>query len=688
MSATGTSASIVDLERALEREPRNAELAKLLGNACKEAGDLRRAVKCYRQALQASPAHEGALYNLGLVLHELNELEEAEAAFTRLLALAPSDVEALAHLGAIQTTRGRFGDAMTTLTAAWRLAPGDTGVAKWLTRAYDQQGGALIDQERLDEAIAHYEAALRDLPEAAQLHNGLGCALLLRGRLDEALVRLRSALALEPDLVGAHHNLGYAYSQKGDHAKAIEAFQAALALRPDDAAIREGLLFQMQNVCDWSRFDELCALQRASAPDPDQNVSPFSLQSLPVLPAEQLQCARNYARRQAARVAEARGHLAFRFEPGPRHRLRIGYLSADFRDHVMAYVMGEVYALHDRSRVEIVAYSYGPDDGSDMRRRLRRSFDRFVDIGGLSDARAASAIHADKVDILVDLQGYTQHARCGIPALRPAPVQASYMGYAGTMAAPFIDYLVADRFVIPPTLAANYGEKIVHLPGSYYVMDRRRPPLAAPARSQLGLPDGAFVFCCFNQAYKILPEVFARWMRVLGAVQGSVLWLLESNPWMQENLRREARIRGVDPGRLVFAPRAAPDLHLARVAAADLFLDTRPYNAHTTATDALWRGVPVLTWPGETFPSRVAGSLLTAAGMPELIVDSGEDYEALAIALARDPPRLLALRAKLDSARASGALFDTAAFTRHLEFAYERMWQNHQSGHGPQAIEI
>jgi protein O-GlcNAc transferase len=649
------------------------------------------------------------------VLHELNRLEEAEQTFDRARQLAPQDVEVLAHLGAIQCKRARYADAESSLRAALRLAPGDPGLWIWLARAQqqsgrreqaadayrralaldarsdeavDELGGIYLEEGKLDEAIEHYGNALRSLPGVARVHNGFGCALLLRGRVDEALAQLRRAVELQPDLAGAQHNLGNAYSLRGDHLQAIGAFEAALALRPDDAAVREGLLFEMQNVCDWMRFDELCALQRASAVDPAQRVSPFSLLSIPSSPAEQLQCARNFGLRQEAQVAEARERLAFRFAPGPRERLRIGYLSADFHDHVTPYVMVEMFELHDRSRVEIVAYSYGPDDGSAMRARLLRAFDRFTDIGGLSDTQAAAAVHADSVDILVDLKGYTQHARTGITALRPAPVQVSYMGYAGTMAARFIDYFVADRFVVPPQQAAHYGEKLVYMPATYYVNDRKRPRAAMPRRSELGLPGDAFVFCCFNQTYKILPDVFVCWMRLLGAVPGSVLWLLETNRWAQENLRRQAHARGIDPARLVFAPRISPELHLARIAAADLFLDTRPYNAHTTATDALWVGVPVLTWPGETFPSRVAGSLLTALAMPELIVDSGDAYEALALDLARDPSRLRALRAKLDAMRSSTALFDTAAFTRNLETAYERMWQQYLAGRPLQAIEL
>lgn len=664
----------------------DAQAAVSQGNASKAAGDLQRAAECYRQALQASPSHEAALYNLGLVLHEMNELQEAEAAFARLRALAPGDVEALAHLGAIQTRRGRLGEAIETLRAARRLAPADAGVSAWLERAYDGQGGAYLAQERLEEAIAHYLGALEDL-DGARLRNGLGCALLLRGRVDEALEQLRRAVALDPELAGAQHNLGNAYSLKGEALSAIEAFQAALAQRPHDAAVREGLLFEMQNVCDWSRFDELCRLQRAAAVDPAQNVSPFSLLSIPSTPAEQLACARNWGRRQAARAA-AGGAAPFRFAPGPRERLRIGYLSADFHDHVTAYVMAEMLELHDRRRVECIAYSYGPDDASSMRARIVRSFDRFVDVAPLGDAAAAAAIHADGVDILVDLKGYTQHARTGIMALRPAPVQVNYIGYPGTMAADFIDYFVVDRRVVPPGREADHGEQLVYMPSVYFAMDNLRPRPPALTRAQCGLPAEGFVYCCFNQSYKILPDVFAAWMRLLAAMPGSVLWLLETNRWVADNLRREAQRAGIDPARLVFGARLSSEAHLARLAAADLVLDTRPYNAHTTAADALWMGVPVLSWPGETFASRVAGSLLASLGLHEMIAGSAQEYEALALALARDPARLERQRAQLRRAWTSAPFYDTRTYMRQLETAYERMWQNLLDGRGPRPIEL
>ncbi|MGH8742575.1 MAG: hypothetical protein ACREUN_16755, partial [Burkholderiales bacterium] len=345
----------------------------------------------------------------------------------------------------------------------------------------------------------------------------------------------------------------------------------------------------------------------------------FSLLLIPSTPEEQLQCARNYSARLERAVTRERGRLGFRFDRRPGSKLRIGYLSGDFRDHPAAYLIAELIELHDRGRFEIAAYSYGPNDGSAIRARLARAFDRFVDLSALSHADAASRIHGDRTDILLDLTGYTSRARAEILALRPAPVQVNFLGYPGTMGAGFIDYLISNRFMTPASHAAHFSEKLVLLPGSHQVNDRQRAVAETQPRAKLGLPEKAFVFCCLNQTNKILPDVFATWMRLLLGTPSSVLWLVDNGSLATGNLRAEAEKRGVPPERLVFAPRVPIAQHLARLRAADLFLDTLPYNAHSTTSDALWVGLPVLTCVGNTFTSRMAGSMLNLIGLPELI---------------------------------------------------------------------
>ena len=449
--------------------------------------------------------------------------------------------------------------------------------------------------------------------------------------------------------------------------------------------------------CEWQEFDAW--LPRALQALSDRDVaalSPFHLLSLPgITAAQQHACATRWMADRLHASAADRARLAAEFAaaaarraPGadgmPR-RIRIGYLSCDFHQHATALLMVEMLEAHDRGRFELHAYSYGADDGRGMRQRLQRPFARFNDIGALDDLQAARAIHADGIDILVDLKGYTAGTRTALLGYRPAPVQVSFLGYPGTLGGAFCDYLVSDRFVTPAGAAADYSEALACMPHSYQPHGRRAAIGSVPTREAAGLPGEGLVLCCFNQAYKFTPAVFDIWCALLAQAPGSVLWLLRSEQ-AEGNLRREAMQRGIAPQRLVFAPDLPQDAHLARLQLADLVLDTLPYNAHTTASDALWAGVPLVTCAGQTFASRVAGSLLHAVGLPELVTHSLNEYAALAAALVADPPRLRALRARLARQRLAAPLFDVAAYTRGLEALYAQMWQRHCDGLPPQAL--
>jgi protein O-GlcNAc transferase len=384
-----------------------------------------------------------------------------------------------------------------------------------------------------------------------------------------------------------------------------------------------------------------------------------------------------------------RAPLARERSVAERGRIRVAYLSADFRGHATAYLMAGLFKQHDRSRFEIIGVSFGADDGSDMRAQLAGSFDQFLDVSAQGDREVAELLRQRGVDIAVDLKGHTEAGRPGILAYRPAPVQVTYLGYPGPLGLDFIDYVVGDKVILPLDQQPFYAEKFVHLPGTYQVNDSQRViATRAPTRAELGLPSDAFVFCCFNHTWKITPAMFDIWMRLLRSVDGSVLWLFQSNDPACANLRKEAQARGIDPARLVFAPFRDQAEHLARIACADLFLDTLPCNAHTTASDALWAGVPVLTALGETFAGRVAASLLHGVGLPELITESLPEYEALARKLATDPALLQSLRRKLAHNRSRCALFDTARFTRHLESAYTTMWEIARRGEGPRSFAV
>lgn len=446
--------------------------------------------------------------------------------------------------------------------------------------------------------------------------------------------------------------------------------------------------------CEWQDFDQWQPRALSHLADPDvAALSPFPLLSLPGINAtHQRSLAARWMAQRLRASAEARRELVVEFAArapvpaAPGGALRIGYLSNDFQQHATAWLMVEMLEAHDRQRVECHAYSYGADDGHGMRQRLQASFAQFHDITALDDLQAARAIHADGIDILVDLKGYTAGTRTSVLTYRPAPVQVSFLGYPGTLGGSFCDYLVSDRFITPVHAAGDYSEALACMPHSYQPRGRQAAIGEPPTRASQGLPDEALVLCCFNQAYKFTPDVFDVWCRLLDAAPDSVLWLLRDER-AEGNLRREALQRGVSPHRLVFAQPLPQSEHLARLPLADLVLDTLPYNAHTTASDALWAGVPVLTCAGDTFASRVAGSLLHAVGLPDLVTDSLAAYAALGLALVSEPWRLECLRAQLAAQRPTAPLFDVQGYTRNLEALYQGMWARHAAGLPPQALD-
>jgi protein O-GlcNAc transferase len=445
------------------------------------------------------------------------------------------------------------------------------------------------------------------------------------------------------------------------------------------------LSYLSKQICDWSALADLDRRIVEAVRGGVAGVTPFTTVIGPSTPADQLRAARSHLRSMKIEALPP-------IHRGQRHRherIRVGYLSADFHDHATSYLMAGLFERHDRAKFEISAYSFGPDQKDQSRARLMKAFDRFFDIRPLRDVDAARLLAAHEIDIAVDLKGYTGGARPAILAHRPAPIQVSYLGYPGTMGADFIDYVVADPITVPIDEQAFFTEKIVHLPDCYQANDRERPIAErTPSRAECGLPERGFVFASFNSGLKLTPAFFDIWMRLLKTVPNSVLWLLRDNPWVEANLRREATARGVSPERLVFAPRETLADHLARNRLADLFLDTLPYNAHTTASDALWAGLPVVSCIGTTFAGRVAASLLSAVGLPELITRSLEEYEALARHLASDPARLAGIRAKLVRNRLTTPLFDTDRFRRHLEAAYLEMWRIQQRGEKPRAFAV
>jgi protein O-GlcNAc transferase len=528
-------------------------------------------------------------------------------------------------------------------------------------------------------AEACFEEILQYQANNAIYWYNLGNAQRELGKVKSALASFMQSIQLDPTDADAHNNLGNIQRELVQIDKAIASYAQALQLNPHLHHALAHLVHQKQHMCDWAGLDEqVKQLRDWVMHEPTAQISPFAFIGMPGTTAlEQKQCASNWANNLYKDMSATR--MAMNLDIGglqsSAKKLKIGYLSADFRLHPLAFLISELIEKHDRTQFEIVAYSYGADDKTPERKRLQKAFDDFVDIRGLNDQEAAKKIHDDGVHILVDLTGYTQTSRTGIVALKPAANHINWLGFAGSMGElngkPLFDYIIADKTIAPNQ--ADFSEKVLYLP-CYQPNDSSRPIFKASGKpstkASQHLPEESFVFCCFNQTFKITPDVFAVWMRLLKLAPNSVLWLLECNPWAKENLQGEAALAGVDVKRLIFAPRVPIVEHLARHVLADLFLDTLPYNAHTTASDALWMGLPVLTCMGNTFASRVAASLLNSVQLPELITNSLQEYELKALDFAQNPTKILQIKQKLDAETSKSKLFDTAQFAKDIEQQY------------------
>ena len=672
-SAGRLEAAEASFSRALVLAPNDADTHNNLGLVYERQGQPDKAASCYRQALALKPDHIHALSNLGNVLRELGLLEEAAASCEKALALRPDFSDALVNLGNVRAVQSRPEEAQALYERALRIHPANADALRNL-------GALLRAQGRMKEALVCYRKGLEANPGQAELHHDLGTALRDSGDIDAAIAAYQKAITIDPLAVHTYYNLAETLKVPGRFDEAIAQYERALALKPDYTRALNGLVYLRQHVCDWNGIDLLWErLRLGGIGKPGSGVSPLSVLYMPFSAAEQLACSREWARSNLGPLIAARSGLRMDAPPRTPHaRLRIGYLSWDFHQHATSYLVAELFELHDRNRFEVFAYSYGPDDSSAIRARIRDGFEHFTDVAGESFIEIAQRIRRDGIDVLVDLKGYTLGSRPQILALQPAPIQVNWLGFPGSMGTECVDYILADPFIIPEGAERHYAEKVVRLPDCYQVNDRKREISAVtPSREECGLPAAGVVFCSFNQTAKILPDVFARWMRILKAVPGSVLWLLETNRWASANLRRAATEQGVAAERLVFATRKPLPEHLARYRIADLSLDTYPYTSHTTASDALWAGCPLVTRAGETFASRVAGSILINAGMRELVTDSAASWERRVLELATAPDKLANLRRTLDRTRDTLPLFDTPRLVRNLESAYVDMFHAH-----------
>jgi len=671
--------AVESYDRALAVRPDYLEALGNRGSALRELGRSDEALASFDRALAIRPDYAEAWFNRANALAALKRHDEALASCDKAIALRPDLAEAHNNRGHALEKLRRFEEAVESYDRALALKPG-------YADALNNRGNAHKELKRFDEALVDYDRALALAPDHADVFFNRGIALTELKRSEDALASFERAIEIDPAHAEAHYNRGSALLGLHRLEEAAESFGRALALDPDQDHLKGIYLSARMHLCDWRDFDARCAELMADVAAGRTTTYPFQLLSCASTPADQLACARAFVVSKCPAFPEP----FWRGERYGHSRIRVAYVSADLREHPVAHLIAGMFERHDRSRFETIAISFGDDKPSAIRDRLKGAFERFIDANKMTDREVATLIRELEVDIAVDLNGFTDGSRPDVFAYKPAPVQVNYLGYAGTLGQEYCDYIVSDPFVIPEESRADYAEKVVYLPDSFLVNDAGRKISArTPSRAEAALPEKGFVFCCFNQAYKITPDVFDVWMRLLRQVDDSVLWLSCGNAHTVKNLCREAQARGVDPDRLVFALRVPlNEDHLARVRLADLFLDTLYYNAHTTAADALWVGVPVLTRPGATFASRVAGSLLGAIGLPELITTSLEDYESLALQLARDPARLAALRQKLGRNRDTYPLFDTHRFTRHLEAAYTTMWQCAERGERPQSFAV
>lgn len=669
-------------QQVLTLQPQHADALHMLGLACYQTNRTALAVQYIAQALAANPRQIDYLNHYGLALRANNQTDAAIKSFQQAILLQPKDLDIQLNLGNTLLSADRLEEAAGYYRRVLRAMPKKTDVRDALCHCLTTLGNQAHTIGKYAQAETYFLEALQLSASDAMLHYNLGNAQRELGKPLEAAKQYQKAIVLNPNDADTYNNLGNVQRELGQLDLAINSYQCALTLNPKLHHAKVHLVHQKQHICDWDGlYDDIAEIRHWVHTEPSAQISPFAFLAMPTTTAkEQKICATHWVNNRYADLVKYRQQLNFKYNIHvSTSKLRIGYLSADFRLHPLAFLISELIELHDKNQFEIIAFSYGMNDQSIARARLEKAFDQFHDIRHLSEIDAAKKINACGIDILVDLTGFTQTSRSGIAALRPAPINVNWLGFPGTMGelhnTPLFDYILTDDFISPPDTANDYAEKLAALPHSYQPNDRKRPVGKTPTRLACHLPENAFVFCCFNQSFKITPKVFTVWMRLLKTVPDSVLWLLDCNVWAKQNLIREATANGVIAERLIFAPRVSIADHLARHTYADLFLDTQPYNAHTTCSDALWMGVPVLSCVGNTFAARVAGSLINAAGLPDLITDTLDDYENKALYLAQNPASLSMIKQKLVTEKSTSNLFETSSFVKALEVIYQNMWQ-------------
>ena len=698
--ANGNAAAAEELCRdILHRAPRNPDALWLLGAARLMAGDADEAATLLERAVAAMPRHGAALEQLGVAHTIRGDAASAERALRAASALPSAPPSVFMRLGHACALQAKWSDARQAFEAVLSRVPddpdtlfnlgivrmelGDPAAAAWCferclgrapeaIEARERLGATYLALGRYAQAAAELERVVEAQPANVDAVGALAEAVFQKGDLDAALDLGNRARDLDPSRAASYALIAQIHHVRGSLDLAAEALDAGYS-RTDDDLLLATLVHITHRQCDWSKWSPLWLKMKGRLGSSARLGSPLWLLSEDTTRAEQLSYTQRWAASSYPAPAPAPAASPYTVSRAPHERIRIGYYSGDFHQHPVPSLAVEVFENHDRERFEVFAYSYGPDDGSPLRARLSGAFEHFVDVAWEPNDVVEKRIRDDRIDILIDIKGYTAGDRLMVMAKRPAPVQAEWLGYPGTMGAAFIDYVIADGIVIPPDAECDYSERVLRMPHCYQANDRKRARPDPLPRSAYGLPDDAFVYCCFNQASKITPEVFDRWMALLRAVPGSVLWLLEDNVWATANLLSAARAAGISEGRVIVAPRLPIVEHLARYRVADVALDTFPYTSHTTGSDALWQGCPLVGLRGDTFAARVSSSLLENCGLPDCVTQSLDQYEALAIRFANDADFMRATRQRLMEAVDTAPLFDSAGFTRDLERLYLRM---------------
>ena len=661
-------------EKVIKYLPQGGGFA-MLGEVYSSQGDYDQAIENFKKALKLNPQDAISHFKMGNALQVTGSLEAAIVSFKKVLEIQPDFAEAYLNMGAALHWKGELEAAIDSYKQALKIKLD-------YAAAHYNMGNALKDKGDIDAAIASYNKALQIKPDHAEAHNNMGIILQWKGELDAAIDSYKQALKIKPDYAEAHNNMGNTLMEKGDSDAAIDSYKQALKNDPNNANAKSQMLCQLQHMC---HFCETGVLEDASMHlgIHTEAVPPFVGLSWGDNAEQQLARSRVWA---SEKFKQTPLLLSSRPQSRPA-RLKIGYFSADFYSHATMYLMAGLLRDHDSKQFELYAYSYGRSKTGDLRRRAERDVDHFFDVTDLADREIIDLAHSHGLDIAIDLKGYTQHTRSAVFQYRLAPIQINYLGYPGSMGASFIDYIIADPIVIPEHQRKFYSESVIYLPHTYQPNDdARKISKANTTRTDFGLPEEAFVFCCFNYNYKISPHEFDIWVRLLRKVDGSVLWLMNSNKFAERNLRKEAEQRGIEPSRLVFAGMLSHSEHLSRHKHADLFIDTFNYNAHTTASDALWSGLPVVTKRGKQFAARVAASLLTAVGLPELITETEEEYERLIFELASDTDKLSAIKVKLAGNRLKEPLFNTKRYTRNFEAGLKAAYSLYFDDDKPQDI--